>query len=211
MAEQIGTLAAMHWSTFIVQTGIGHGRDQFRAFGAELSSRGQVLEEAITVVKALLAGEVVDSDLLQLTGGRVGLIPDRPVEWWIGAGVEVALRRAAAMGDAWYGAPSITPEQGAPMVEAYRDAGGTRAILRKDALVLSDGDEARRMAEELVDAGYRGMDMTALLVGSPEDVAEQLQSYRAAGFDEVIVRSMSVPQELALETLTLLGRLSADR
>ncbi|MGI9596999.1 MAG: LLM class flavin-dependent oxidoreductase, partial [Acidimicrobiales bacterium] len=205
MAEHIGTLAAAHRGRFIVQTGIGHGADQFTAFGADLTTRGRVLEEAVRVVKALLAGEVVDSEPLGLVGGRVGLLPPEPVEWWIGAGVDVALRRAATIGDAWYGGPNVDPDRGRAMVETYRAGGGKRAVLRKDALVLADGDEARRIAGELVAAGYRGLSVEKLIVGGPDDAADQLDRYAEAGFDEVSIRCMSVPQELALETLSLLG------
>lgn len=211
MAEQIGTLAATHAATtdapFIVQTGLGYGRDQFAAFNADMGTRGRVLEEMIRVVKLLLAGEVVDSEMLGLTGGRVGLLPPRPVEWWIGGGVDVALTRAATMGDAWYAGPGTDTDRGRAMVGTYRAAGGGRAILRKDALVLSDGDAARRLAEEMVAAGYRGMSVADLIVGGPDDAAQQLDAYRDAGFDEVIIRCMKVPQDLALETLETLGGL----
>lgn len=205
MAEQIGTLAATHPAPFIIQTGIGSGAEQFAAFRADLTTRGRILEESITVVKALLAGEVVDSELLGLTGGRVGLLPSGPVEWWIGAGVDVALRRAATMGDAWYAGPDVDPARGASLVDTYRNAGGRRAILRKDALVLADGNRARQLAGELVAGGYRGMAIESLIVGDLDDAAEQLARYTEAGFDEVMIRCMSVPQELALETLALLG------
>jgi alkanesulfonate monooxygenase SsuD/methylene tetrahydromethanopterin reductase-like flavin-dependent oxidoreductase (luciferase family) len=211
MAEQIGTLAAIHGvasdQPFIVQTGIGYGRDQFRAFNANMSTRGGVLEESIRVVKALLAGDVVDSEPLGLVGGRVGLRPPGPVEWWIGGGVDVALRRAAEMGDAWYAGPGTDTDRGRAMVGTYRAAGGGRAILRKDALVLSDGDAARRMADELVADGYRGLTVDDLIVGGADDAAEQLAAYAEAGFDEVIIRCMKVPQDLALETLETLGPL----
>ncbi len=205
MAEQIGTLAAIHNARFIVQTGIGHGAEQFTAMGADMSVRGRMLEESIVAVKAMLAGEVVDNEALGLVGGRVGLLPSQPVEWWIGAGVDVALRRAATMGDVWYASPSFEAEQGKAMLETFRAAGGRRSVIRKDALVLADGDEARRLAAEMVAAGYRGMNLESLIVGNADDAAEQLDRYHQVGFDEASIRCMSVPQELALETLSLLG------
>lgn len=208
MAEQIGTLAAMHPAPFIVQTGIGYGEEQFRAFGADLRTRGRVLEDTVAAVKAMLAGDIVDSEGLDLVGGRVGLIPDGPVEWWIGGSVERAIRRAAAIGDAWYAGPGLSAELGAAMVQLHRDAGGNRVILRKDALVLDDGDAAHRLADDLVASGYRGLTKDVLLVGSPDEVAAELGTYEAAGFDEIIVRCMSVPQDAAIETLSLLGPLS---
>ncbi|MGI9598329.1 MAG: LLM class flavin-dependent oxidoreductase, partial [Acidimicrobiales bacterium] len=78
MAEQIGTLAAIHQGgssdgdqavPFIVQTGIGHGEAQFQAFGASMATLGRVLEATVDAVKAMLAGEVVDDDGLGLVGG----------------------------------------------------------------------------------------------------------------------------------------------
>jgi alkanesulfonate monooxygenase SsuD/methylene tetrahydromethanopterin reductase-like flavin-dependent oxidoreductase (luciferase family) len=142
----------------------------------------------------MLAGEVVDNDVLGLVGGKVGLIPDGPVEWWIGGGVPKAVERAARMGDAWYGGPRINPTDDAGLLDIYRNAGGQRAIVRKDALVLEDGAAAHRLAADLV--------------GSPDEVAEQLNAYEAAGYDEIIVRCMSVSQDAAIETLSLLGPLS---
>ncbi|MEM7274288.1 MAG: LLM class flavin-dependent oxidoreductase [Actinomycetota bacterium] len=210
MAEQIGTLAATHDGPFIAQTGIGAGAEQFAAVGADLRTRGRVLEEAVAVVKALLAGETVDAPTFDMVGGKVGLRPDRPVEWWISAGVDRALERAARIGDVWYAAPTVlADDEGRRMLDHYRSAGGARAAIRKDALVLEDGDEARRLAAELVARGYRGMSIDALIVGDPDDAAAQLAGYAEAGFDELVIRCMTVPQEAALETLANLGPLAA--
>ena len=208
MAEHIGTLAATHGDRFIVQTGIGSGEQQFAAFGASLKTRGVVLEAAVSAVKALLAGEVVTDETFDMTDARVGLLPSEPVEWWISAGVDRALERAARIGDAWYAEPRLTVESAKPKLEHFRQAGGTRAIIRKDALVLSDGDQAHRLGDELVAAGYRGMPRDILLIGSQDEVAAELDAFANAGFDEVIIRCMTLPQELALETLALLGPLS---
>lgn len=222
MAEHIGTLAAIHQASlgfegtgdpthpkpFIVQTGIGYGHGQFRAMGADHSTRGRVLEATIEAVKAMLAGETVDDERLGLEGGRVGLLPDEPVEWWIGGGVDVAIERAARMGDAWYAGPAAGLDELARQIDTYRSAGGERVIVRKDALVLADGDEARRVAGDLVEAGYRGMPLDVLVVGGADDAAAQLAPLAEAGVDDVIVRCMSVPQEQALETLSLLGPLN---
>jgi alkanesulfonate monooxygenase SsuD/methylene tetrahydromethanopterin reductase-like flavin-dependent oxidoreductase (luciferase family) len=224
MAEHIGTLAAIHQTElgfsgqgdptrptpFIVQTGIGYGQAQFRAMGADHSTRGRVLEATIEAVKAMLAGETVDDERLDLVGGRVGLLPDEPVEWWIGGGVDVAIERAARMGDAWYAGPGAGPDELAGQIDTYRSAGGERVIVRKDALVLADGDEARRRATEMVEAGYRGMGLDVLVVGDADDAATQLAPYAEVGVDEIVVRCMSVPQDLAIETLSLLGPLDGQ-
>lgn len=209
MAEQIGTLAATHQDRFIVQTGIGHRPDEFGAVGADLRTRGRRLERGVEVVKALLAGEEVDAPDFDMVAGRVGLVPPQPVEWWISGGADVALDRAARIGDTWYAAPSVTAgDEARRMLERYRAAGGSRAAIRKDALVLADGDQARELAAELVASGYRGLTMDTLIVGDPDDAAAHLHTLADIGFDDVVIRCMSVPQDLALETLTNLGPLT---
>lgn len=207
MAEHIGTLASIHADRFIAQAAIGWGADQFAAFGTSERTRGRVMEEALPVVKRLLDGETVDSEFFNMVGGRVGLRPERPVEWWLGAGADVALERAARLGDAWYGGPGLGPDDIRRGSEIYRSNDGTQVIVRRDALVLADGDHARQVASELVGAGYRGLQFEDLIVGNPDDAAEQLAQYRAVGVDEIVVRCLRVPQELALETIELLGPL----
>lgn len=207
MAEHIGTLASIHEDRFIAQAAIGWGADQFAAFGSTERTRGRVMEEAMPVVKRLLDGETVDSEFFNMVGGRVGLRPKGPVEWWLGAGADVALERAARLGDAWYGGPRLTPDDVERAAAMYRSHGGTQVIVRKDVLVLADGDHARQVAGSLVAAGYRGLQLSDLIVGDPDDAAEQLAPYHDIGVDEVVVRCLSVPQDLALETIGLLGPL----
>lgn len=207
MAEQIGTLAAMHGDRFIVQAGIGWGADQFEAFGTSERERGRRIDEAIPVVKRLLAGERVDSEFFEMIGARVGLRPETTPEWWIGAGADRALERAATHGDVWYAGPGLDLEHARERLDRYRSFGGQRAVIRKDALVLTDGDRARRAADEIIKRGYRGLSREQLLVGNADDAAEQLQPFLDLGFEEVAIRCMSVPQDLALETIETLGTL----
>lgn len=210
MAEHVGTLAAMHSDTFIVQTGIGWGEDQFAALGADHSTRGRTLEAAIPVVKALLAGERIDAPEFDMVGARVGLRPrpDQRIEWWIAGGVDTAVQRAARMGNAWYASAGAGIDASRHAMNVYRQAGGERAIVRLDGLVLDDGDQARSTAQDIVTRGYRGQRMDQLLVGDRNDVAEKVAAYKTAGFDDIIFRCMTAPQEMALETLHHIGALN---
>ena len=81
--------------------------------------------------------------------------------------------------------------------------------MRKDVIVLADGDRARRLGDDLVAAGYRGMPRAAVAYGGVDDVAEQLSVFKDIGFDEVTVRCMTVSQADAIETLALCGEVRA--
>lgn len=215
VAEQVGTLAALHPAPFVVQTGIGDGAEQFAAMNADLRTRGVVLDEAITVVKGLLAGDEVSSERFGIDAARVSPRPPAGVEWWIGAGGDGPLRRAAREGDAWYGGPDITPDAAPHQLGVYRDEAERlgrphRAIVRKDVVILDDDARATALGDELFAAGYRGMPRAALVYGGVERVTEELAVFAELGFDDVIIRCMSIPQADAIETLTLAGRVRAN-
>jgi alkanesulfonate monooxygenase SsuD/methylene tetrahydromethanopterin reductase-like flavin-dependent oxidoreductase (luciferase family) len=210
VAEQVATLATMSEAPFIIQTGIGAGSKQFAAMGASLRTRGAHLEESIRIIKALLSGETVSSERFGLTDARISPLPPHGVEWWLGAGVATALRRAADLGDAWYTDPGVTPETVAAPLADYAQfcaAAGRapRTVVRKDVIVLRDGDRARRIGDRLVAAGYRGMTSEQLIYGGIDHVVDQLGRFDDIGISEVMVRCMSVDEADALETIECCG------
>lgn len=203
MAEQIGTLAALAGGPFIVQTGIGYGDDQFDAFGASQRTRGREIDTRVPLVQSLLAGEPGP------TGSGVRPIPPEPVTWWVGGG-KAGLDRAARLGDCWYSGPALTPAQLEPLMDAYQQACAThdrnpRVVARKDVLVLPDAAEAEQITADLLAAGYRGLSREQLVVGDPQQVAAQLSAFADLGVEEVAIRCMAVPQEMALETIRGMG------
>ncbi|MEM7339303.1 MAG: LLM class flavin-dependent oxidoreductase [Actinomycetota bacterium] len=210
VAEHVGTLAGHLDAPFIVQTGIGRGAHQFAAFGADLGTRGRVTDESIRTIQALLAGDTVGSPAFDMAPASVALRPSRGVEWWIGGHATAGLRRAAEFGTAWYAGPNLRTEESAPYLDEYRtqcERFGTSpsAIIRRDVLVLADGAAARRAATERVEAGYRGMSVDQLLVGSVDNAVAHLDGLAEAGFGEVIIRCVSADQAQALETIELMG------
>ena len=80
-----------------------------------------------------------------------------------------------------------------------------RPIIRKDVIVLKDGKKAEELGDQLIEKGYRGMQRDAVIVGNPEQAAEQLRPYKELGFSEVTCRCMTIPQKEAIETISLLG------
>jgi alkanesulfonate monooxygenase SsuD/methylene tetrahydromethanopterin reductase-like flavin-dependent oxidoreductase (luciferase family) len=218
LAEQVGTLAALHEGRFIVQTGLGGGPDSFAAFGASRRHRGDALDEAIRVVDALFAGETVSSEMFGIVGAAIDPVPPDGVDWWVGTMSAAGLERAGRLGAAWYASHGATESTLPALTERYRASCAAHdtspyVAVRRDALVLADGDRARRLASESLSGGYRGMTDEMIVAGSPIDVAEQLEPLRDLGVDEVVMRTMGIAPEHDLETIELLGevrRLVAD-
>ena len=217
MAEQIGTLAAMSSGPFIVQAGLGGGAGQFRAMGAELPQRAARFEEGLLVVRALLRGDSVDSDLWAVQGAQVAPLPPHGVEWWIGGGVRKAIERAARLGDCWYGNADLTPDTARRDMEIYREEcarlGRTpvRIPIRKDVFIADDRAEAENVGNALVEGGYRGFDRRAVAFGDPDSVAEQLSVFGALGFTDIIIRTMTpLPAPMGADAAARSVELAAD-
>jgi len=226
-AEQVGTLAAIFGpgAPFIVQTGIGGRPGAFDAMGADIATRGQRSDEAIQVMKALLAGERVDSESFGSTesglrGAVIAPLPPVPVEWWIGSGLgDRPLERAAREGDAWYVAPGTTPAQLAVAMPRYlefcdRHATGPRLAVRRDLLVTDDDADGLRRGRELIAAGYRGLTEAQLIFGGVERVAAAMADLIDIGAAhdvpvDVVVRTMAVEQRTALRSIELLADVRA--
>lgn len=212
VAEHVSTLTGMMRGPFILQTGLGNGDRQFRAMGTTTATRGLMLDEAIRVVAALLAGDTVDSEPFGLVGASISPGPSSEIEWWVGAGgAAAALRRAARVGDVWYAPPGLTTSDAPVWLATYRNAceefGTTpRAIVRRDVVILDDGDEACRIGDEILAGGYRGMGREQVVVGSPDEVAGELTAFAELGFEQVVIRCMAADQAVALDTIAAAGQ-----
>ena len=210
-AEQIGTLAAMSDVPFIVQTGIGWGQREFAAMGQSLSERGDRIDEAVRVIKGLLAGETVTSDRFNIADAAIAPQPPHGVEWWIGSGVgDRPLTRAATEGDAWYVGPGLPPDRLGAAVDRYRERCATagtrpRVALRRDVFLTDNDDEGLRRGREMVAAGYRGMTEDVLIYGGVDRAVERLSDLADVGVDDVVVRTMAVGQAEALRSIELIG------
>jgi alkanesulfonate monooxygenase SsuD/methylene tetrahydromethanopterin reductase-like flavin-dependent oxidoreductase (luciferase family) len=212
VAEQVGTLAALASGPFVLQCAVGGG-DQMAAMGAPPKGRPAVFEHHLDVIRRLLAGAEVD-------GMRVAPIPAEPLEVWIGGHAPPAIDRAARLGNGWIAAPWATDEQAAELAATYRKAceahgrAPGEVVLRRDVHVGGDEADARRVAQPVLDGGYRGIDPGATVVGSPEQVAQRFAGYADMGYDHVLVRHLADEQDEVLASFARLARvrqLVADR
>ncbi len=210
VAEQVGTLAALHDGPFIIQTGLGGSPNAFAALGQPTEHRVSVFEEGVRIVRGLLAGETVSSERFGFDDVALGMIPDTPPDWWMGTGSPAGLRRAARFGAAWYGSPGDTLDGFREHDEIYRSACAEhgvepRVMMRRDVLVLRDGARAHRLADETIARGYRGMGRESLVIGSPAEAAEQLSVWADVGVTQIVARTMGIEPSVDLETIECLG------
>lgn len=206
VAEQVGTLASIAGGRFILQCALGRG--PFAPFGIDPRHRPSRFEQALDIIRRLLAGEqVASSGRYQVEGARISPLPPEPVEVWIGASAEPAIDRAARLGDGWIAGPDLVPEVARRQIDFYRErcvAHGRKpgvTSIRRDFYIGADQEEAVRVGAPVVAAGYRGIDPGALVIGGPASVAESFRRLGAMGYDEILVRNLVPDHALALASI----------
>jgi alkanesulfonate monooxygenase SsuD/methylene tetrahydromethanopterin reductase-like flavin-dependent oxidoreductase (luciferase family) len=195
LAEQLGTLAAFAQGPLIVTLANGGRAQQFEAFGMEERSRAGRLEELVTVLRGLLAGERVSHEgrYHRLQNVQTGPTARVPVSIWLAGTVPAAAARAGRLGDGWLTGQNADREDLVTQLEIYREA-ATRAgrtplpVLRRDIYVGETDAEAEAVVDAVLAEGYRGGGRERLIFGGPVSVAQQLKNYQAMGFDYVMVR-----------------------
>jgi alkanesulfonate monooxygenase SsuD/methylene tetrahydromethanopterin reductase-like flavin-dependent oxidoreductase (luciferase family) len=215
-AEQIGTLAAIAQGPFIMQCGLGWGEDRFAAMGANYKTRPSAFEEALDIVRRLLAGETVSSARrFRIADASLALRPSEPVEVWIGASATPAIDRAARLAEGWIASPGLTRQQAREQVDFYRErcaAYGKQpgaVVLRRDIYVGESSSEAQAVLQDALSRGYRGIPAEALIAGSVDEVAEQFRSFAKIGYTEISVRHLTNNQPKVLGSLERLAEVRA--
>src|SRR5213076_2597409 len=194
VAEQIGTLAAIARGPFIMQCGLGWGDTRFAAMGANIRTRPSAFEEALDIVRRLLAGETVSSSgRFRIADASLALRPAEPVEVWIGASAPPAIDRAARLADGWIASPGLTPEEARAQADLYRErcaAYGREPgaiVLRRDIYVGESSADAQAVLQQALSRGYRGMPAEALIAGSADEVTEQFRRFARIGYTDISV------------------------
>ena len=216
VAEQIGTLAAIARGPFIMQCGLGWGEARFAAMGANIRTRPSAFEEALDIVRRLLAGETVSSARrYRVAEASLALRPAEPIEVWIGASASPAIDRTARLADGWIASPGLTRAEARAQADFYRErcaAHGRQpkaVVLRRDIYVGQSPSEAQAVLQQALSRGYRGIPAEALVAGSVDEVAEQFRTFAELGYTGILVRHLSNDQPQVLGSLERLAAVRA--
>ena len=189
----------------------GYGEREFAAFGIRSRHRPSRFEQCLDIMRRLWAGETVSyQGRWTIDNAFINPTPPQPIEVWIAARAQVALERAARMGDGWLAAPGLRPVEAKADLDHYVASChtfgrpvGIRAI-RRDIYIGGTMQEAEAVGGRVVAEGYRGFAPDATIVGDAAAVAEKMAELAEMGFTDVIVRNLVSDQDQALACI---GRL----
>jgi alkanesulfonate monooxygenase SsuD/methylene tetrahydromethanopterin reductase-like flavin-dependent oxidoreductase (luciferase family) len=126
VAEESATLDVLSGGNYVLGVGLGYREGEFEAFGVSLKERAPRLEESIALMRRLWTEDKVThrGRFWSVTDHGISLKPARPggVPVWMAAQADVAIRRAARVGDAWLIVPVTRIGAVAEQMRTYRDA-----------------------------------------------------------------------------------------
>jgi len=212
-AKQLATIDAISGGRLVVGVGVGWWPEEFEALAAPpFAERGAVTDEYIRLMKTLWAEDDPRFDGKYYRIGDVTMFP-KPVQKphppiWVGGHTEAALRRTAALGDAWHpiglrGPVGLAPRDLAEKMERIR------ILARQAGRDPSGIGVAFRGPLDLWPA--RGKSTTAdtprPLAGPADKVVEDLRAYQAAGVGTII---FDFPKPDPADMITLMRRVARE-
>ena len=227
IAEQLASIDVLSGGRLIFGAGLGYREVEFKAFGMVQKDRVIRFEENLAAVKRLWTEDHVTmtGSHFELDNATVSLkpvqLPHPPI--WIGANADVAIRRAARLGDCWYMNPHNRIGTISRQVEIYKRALDEYGKplphefpIRREVFVAASRDEAMRLCAESLAAKYKiyaewGQDKVMpegdndlslafddlardrFLIGSPDEVTEQVLALHRRTGANHIIASMQWP------------------
>ncbi|MFB6170815.1 MAG: LLM class flavin-dependent oxidoreductase [Haloarculaceae archaeon] len=216
LAERVANLDVLSEGRFTFGCGLGYRPKEFEVFGVDPARRVPRLRESVDLARRLWSEDDVTFEGQEFTFSDVSVNP-KPVQdggpdVWLGGGVESAVRRAAVHGDAWLPGPAAPWDELEALYGSYEDALDAEPAARpiwRDLFVADSAAAARERAkpamvrkyETYASWGNQGSDAGLaerfddyaegrFLLGSPDDVIEEIQAYREAfGTDNFLFRT----------------------
>ncbi|MEU6372784.1 LLM class flavin-dependent oxidoreductase [Streptomyces sp. NPDC046909] len=209
LAKQAASLERISGGRFVLGVGLGGRDDDYAASGVSTKGRGRQLDEQLTELKRVWAGE---------ERGFAGAIGPRPVreggpELILGGSTEASFRRVAEYADGWImggGTPDMFAQAADGVDAAWQKAGRPGSPRKLSLAYFGLGSDARAQADAyLLDYyGFLG-DVAQQIAGSAAVSADMVTSYveafAAAGCDELIL----VPTGSGLDQIELLAEATA--
>ncbi|MDB5064240.1 MAG: Luciferase-like, subgroup [Chloroflexi bacterium] len=194
VARQLATLAELAPGRLALGVGLGgEDRAEMEACGVDPRTRGRRTDEALGILRPLLAGEAVSfaGEFFDLSDVRVLPAPDPPIPLMVGGRSAAALRRAGRLGDGWLGI-WVSQER---FAQAIAEVGEHAAAANRGTVRWQHGmsvwcglgtsrDDARRhlsaAMEELYGPPFDAFERWCPY-GTPEEVAAFVAAYLEAG------------------------------
>jgi probable F420-dependent oxidoreductase len=180
VAKQAATVHHLSGGRLTLGLGVGWIGQEYSFLRADFGSRGQLADEYIQAIRVLF-----ENDHPEFHGGHINFSdalfsprPNVPIPLVVGGNSKAALRRAAILGDGWYGL-RLSPDMAGAAINTINQVGHKQDFavsLRVQTRVGGPVDDA---------------DPVSTLHGDAEAIVEQLRRYREAGVQQLVIEPFS--------------------
>ena len=146
VAKQAAQIDILTGGRLTLGIGVGWSKSEFEALGMNFANRGDRIEEQVELMRRLWTDDLVKFEGKWHNISDMGMNPhpiQRPIPIWFGAMAEVAVKRAACIGDGWLMGPRADPnDEMKCLVEVFHEtaqaAGRDPTKLGIDATVYAE-------------------------------------------------------------------------
>jgi probable F420-dependent oxidoreductase len=208
LAKQSATLDYLSSGRLILGLGAGWLEREFNYLNADFNQRGSLFDETIRVLRTVWGAVPAsfDGEFYQFDDAVLEPQPHQPggPPIWIGGSSRRALQRTAELGDAWH-ADDTPAEEVARVREillGYAETAGrsvdvtTRVSTRVVGVGMTSTDAPSR--EE---GYYREADAWSGIVGTPDELLDQVQEFADAGSSHFIAQFEHASVDEHLESM----------
>ena len=172
VAKQAAQIDILTGGRMVLGIGVGWSKSEFEALNMNFANRGARIEEQVDLLRRLWTDELVEFEGKWHKISEMGMNPrpiQQPIPIWFGAMEEVAVRRAARIGDGWLMSPRGKPDdQMKKLVEAF----------------YGEADSAGRNVNDL------GVDATVFAEDrGPNEWLSEAQAWRDLGATSITFRT----------------------
>jgi probable F420-dependent oxidoreductase len=180
VAKQAATIHHLSGGRFTLGLGVGWIAQEYSFLRTDFGTRGQLADEYIAAIRVLF-----ESDHPEFHGKHINFSdalfsprPDVPIPIVLGGNSKAALRRAATLGDGWYGL-RLSPEAAGIAIATMNQIG------HKSDFALSVRVQTR------VGGTVDNSDPATTLHGDAVAIIEQVRRYRDVGVQQLVIEPFS--------------------
>jgi alkanesulfonate monooxygenase SsuD/methylene tetrahydromethanopterin reductase-like flavin-dependent oxidoreductase (luciferase family) len=196
LANRAASLDHISNGRFVLGLGAGWQINEHQAYGFDLEPAGprvQRFEEGIQIMRSLLDNErtTFEGEVFTILDAPCQPAPlQRPLPILVGTSGPRMLRATARWAQEWntWGSPAQAAENMALFRDACDAVGTDPSSLRCSVQALVHMSDDR----DQLDQWRESADLTRSIIGTPDEIREQIAEYEAAGFDEFTVFGISL-------------------
>jgi probable F420-dependent oxidoreductase len=190
VAKQAATIQHLSGGRLTLGVAVGYMEEEYRYLRADFANRGRLADEYIPALRELFQSHTPEfhGEHVRYADALFSPRPEIPLPIVVGGSSEGALKRAAKLGDGWYGL-RLSPES------------ARSAIVTMDELGHRETFEMSIRIQTRVGGPVAGPEPQVTLHGDADEIIEQVKRYAGAGVHHLVIEPVSNNLEDFLEQL----------